>query len=63
MKVPQMKMISSLDTFDVSSVNSASLKQILKKGSHYMPMLRSTPLFISPVFAGALPSRSAPFDR
>jgi hypothetical protein len=53
----------SLDTFDVSSVNSRSMKQILKKGAHCMSSYINTKLFISPVFAGVLPSRSAPFDR
>ena len=53
----------SLDTFGLSSVHSARMKQILMKGAHYKLMLRSIPLIISPVFAGTLPFRSAPIDR
>jgi len=52
----------SLDTFDMSSVNSAGMNEILKKGAHCMSMI-STPWNTSPVFAGLLPSRSAPTDR
>ena len=63
LRVSEKILRPSLDTLDESSVNSARMKQILKKGAHYMNILSGTPLFISPVFAGVLPSRSAPGDR
>jgi len=56
-------LIPSLDTLGVNSVNSTRMKQILKKGAHCMNSYIRTKLFSSPVFAGVLPYRSAPFDR
>jgi hypothetical protein len=62
LRISEIILCISLDTFDVSSVNSARMKEILKKGAHCMNMI-STPWYTSPVFAGLLPSRSAPTDR